>query len=227
METIKENKLTNCKDQVVRVYQNLQQQDEQNNNAFEIFPEEEIVKEYALDNFYYICEDYDEKEPASYENRKYKQYDEFDFSSDENIEVFEKPSRITYQEEKEAYENENFEFFCKDENFEKSEVDEYQEIFETWDGSNWNKRFLGSTWEGDSPLLERMEELEKCTYKEILNTKGNQTFGHDVFYEIFDENNNHLMFLKEPISYFQGDNNNIFFEIEKSEIPKEAFEIEE
>ena len=206
--------MKNCKDKEIRIYE---VDSHQEDTHFEIFEKEEITKEYCLENFYYIDEDYNPNEEPSEWNRKYRQYDEFDFSADKDEEVFEFKGSYAEEDEmkRKAYDEDDYLAYCDDNNFEKETVDEYQEVYEYWDGSNWKKTFLGSTWEGEAPNYERREDLEEYSQRQIVSTHNGQGQGHEEYYEIFDKNDEHIMFVHLPVSYWQGDINNCFYEVSK------------
>lgn len=211
--------MKNCNGQILRIYEEELYKDS-GETVYAVFPEEEITKNYYLSGFYYIDPDYDSEEESSDWNRKYRRYDEDKFTNDEEKEVFEVVSSITYQQENDALYGEDWSFFCNDDNFEKSAVCDYEEIFKYWDGSNWQTIVL-MDYDGEAVAYTRRKELEECKYKLIYNSRNGQGQGHSEYFEIFDKEDNHLMFVHLPVSYFQGEQNNSYIKIKEGELPEE------
>lgn len=176
--------------------------DDDNGNeikGLEVIEADSIQKVWSLYEFYQVDEDY-----PDLSSRKYALRGPECFSNEFTGDVYE---AIDYDAEQEALESEDDSFFCKDENFRKVDLEEYGCDYEQenwWDGSNWRARDL-------SVYTELTDEYEGFEIVEISSTYNGQGYGHDEVWEMINADGEHVMNLHRPVSYWQGERNNVYY----------------
>ena len=136
----------------------------------------------------------------------FRQADETDYAS-ENETIY---LPIDEKREKTAIEENDQDYFYDENNFKettpKKEMLESEEYIEYYTGTNWEIDIIT-----DNPVMEIDNRFDGTIMEEIYSDKNGQGQGHEEFYEIKDSNNKHLMYAHRPVSYWQGDRNDLFY----------------